>query len=150
MTHSSDLETPWGVIFDMDGVLIDSYEAHFEAWRRMLQNHGLNITGEQFAATFGQTNADIFAALFPSLGKDRYASLGEEKEAFFRQVIMRRFPEKDGASDLVRALHAAGARLAIGSSGPPENVRAVLSRLPAGHVHGSSLTRHTLINASSE
>ena len=132
MTTHSDPETSWGVIFDMDGVLIDSYAAHFEAWRRMLQNHGLDITEAQFAATFGQTNADIFAGLFPSLPRDRYAALGEEKEALFRQVITHRFPEKAGASDLVRALHAAGARLAIGSSGPPENVRAALSRLPAG------------------
>ncbi len=132
MTHSTDARPPWGVIFDMDGVLIDSYEAHFEAWRRMLHNHGLDITEEQFAATFGQTNADIFAGLFPSLEKKRYPALGEEKEAFFRQVITRRFPGKAGASDLVRALHVAGARLAIGSSGPPENVRAVLTRLPAG------------------
>ncbi len=132
MAHSRDLETPWGVIFDMDGVLIDSYEAHFEAWRRMLQNHGLDINEAQFAATFGQTNADIFAGLFPSLAKDRYAALGEEKEAIFRQVITRRFPEKAGASNLIRDLQAAGARLAIGSSGPPENVRAVLARLPAG------------------
>ncbi len=134
MAHSSDPTSPWGVIFDMDGVLIDSYEAHFEAWRRMLRNHGLDITEEQFAATFGQTNADIFTGLFPSLEKERYPALGEEKEAVFRQVIARRFPEKAGASDLVRALHAAGARLAIGSSGPPENVRAVLTRLPAGRL----------------
>lgn len=132
MTHSSDLETPWGVIFDMDGVLIDSYEAHFDAWRRMLANHGLTITEDQFAATFGQTNADIFADLFPSVDKVRYAALGSEKERFFREVITRQFPEKEGASDLIRALHAAGARLTIGSSGPPENVRTALDRLPAG------------------
>ena len=132
MAHSSDLETPWGVIFDMDGVLIDSYEAHFEAWRRMLENHGLTITEDQFAATFGQTNADIFAGLFPSVDSARYPALGDEKERLFREVITRHFPEKEGASELVRALHAAGARLAIGSSGPPENVRTALDRLPAG------------------
>ena len=138
MSHNHNPDTPWGVIFDMDGVLIDSYAAHFEAWRRMLENHGLTMTEKQFAATFGQTNTDIFAGLFPSVDKARYAALGDEKERLFREVITHRFPEKEGASDLIRSLHAAGARLAIGSSGPPENVRTALDRLPAGDLFAAT------------
>jgi beta-phosphoglucomutase-like phosphatase (HAD superfamily) len=51
----------WGVIFDMDGVLIDSYQAHFEAWQKILPALGLVMTEEQFAPLFGRTNADIGA-----------------------------------------------------------------------------------------
>ncbi len=122
----------WGVIFDMDGVLIDSYLAHFVSWRKMLQNHGLDITEEQFAATFGRTNPDIFAQLYPSVKEEQYPVLAEEKEATFREIISVDFPEMDGASELIAALHKAGAALAIGSSGPPENLRALLNALPGG------------------
>jgi beta-phosphoglucomutase len=136
----------WGVIFDMDGVLIDSYRAHFLSWQQMLRNHGLDITEEQFAATFGQTNPDILSQLYPSLKDEQYPELAEEKEAAFREIISADFPEMDGASELMAALHNAGAALAIGSSGPPENLEAVLDALAGGRyvraaTNGSEITR---------
>lgn len=130
MITNSGQEDAWGVIFDMDGVLVDSYQAHFSAWQRMLPNHGLQMTEEQFASTFGQTNAEIFASLYPNLNPDEYPNLSEEKEAAYREIISVDFPEMDGAAELLDALNTAGAKLAIGSSGPPENVRAVLNVLP--------------------
>jgi beta-phosphoglucomutase len=125
-------EKTWGVIFDMDGVLIDSYRAHFFAWRQILRNHGLDMTDEQFGAIFGRTNPDILAQLYPSLKPDDYFMVIEEKEAAFREMITVDFPEMDGATQLIAALYEAGAALAIGSSGPPENVQAVLNMLPGG------------------
>lgn len=132
MSVHFDHDTSWGVIFDMDGVLVDSYQAHFSAWQRMLPNHGLRMTEEQFASTFGQTNAEIFASLYPNLNPHEYPNLSEEKEAAYREIISVDFPEMDGAAELLDALNTAGAKLAIGSSGPSENVRAVLNVLPGG------------------
>ncbi len=132
MTDHSGKKDAWGVIFDMDGVLVDSYPAHFLAWQRMLPRHGLQMTEAQFAATFGQTNAEIFASLYPNLNPAEYSNLSEEKEATYREIISLDFPEMDGAAELINALHKAGAKLAIGSSGPPDNVQAVLNVLPGG------------------
>ncbi|MBW2064988.1 MAG: HAD family phosphatase [Deltaproteobacteria bacterium] len=122
----------WGVIFDMDGVLIDSYKAHFLSWKRMLANHGLDITEEEFASTFGQTNHDILARLFPSIDEKDYDTLAKEKEDLFREILRRDFPEMDGAKELISCLHEAGALLAIGSSAPRENVYTVLEMIPGG------------------
>jgi beta-phosphoglucomutase-like phosphatase (HAD superfamily) len=41
------LKNTWGVIFDMDGVLIDSYRAHLAAFQRMPANYGLEMSPEQ-------------------------------------------------------------------------------------------------------
>lgn len=122
----------WGVIFDMDGVLIDSYRAHFFSWQQMLRNHGFNITERQFAATFGLTNHDIFARLYPGIPSEEYPALAREKEEAFRGIITTDFPEMDGASELIGALHKAGAVLGIGSSGPSENLEVLLHKLPGG------------------
>ena len=44
---------PRAVIFDVDGVLVDSYRAHLESWVLMAREHGLHITEREFATTFG-------------------------------------------------------------------------------------------------
>ena len=52
---------PHGVIFDMDGVLVDSGPPHVESWRVLARQHGLEISDEDFKAHFGKTSRDIDA-----------------------------------------------------------------------------------------
>jgi beta-phosphoglucomutase len=125
-----------GVIFDMDGVLVDSYHAHFASWRQMGRAVGLEMDEAQFAATFGRTTRDIIDFLwgeqFPDADVDAWDA---RKEAAYREILEDHFPAMDGAPELLAALHEARFRLAIGSSGPPENVELVLRKLPgAEHV----------------
>jgi beta-phosphoglucomutase len=105
----------------------------------MLNRHGEDVTEQQFRATFGQTNPTIFRNVYPAFDPGDYDALGEEKEAAYREIIRAEFLEIPGAADLVRRLHAAGARLAIGSSGPPENVQAVLDVLPNSELISASV-----------
>jgi beta-phosphoglucomutase len=137
-----------GVIFDMDGVLVDSYEAHFASWRRMAARHGLDMTRDEFAATFGRTTRDIIRHLWGDRGipDDEIPAWDAEKEAAYRQILEADFPAMDGAGELLAALHEAGFALAIGSSGPPENVALVLRCLGgaehvAATVDGTQVTR---------
>ncbi len=123
----------WGVIFDMDGVLIDSYNAHFLSWKRALNKYGLSITEYQFSSTFGQTNKDILSKLFPQLDPREYAVIEEEKEKIFREIIKDDFPEMDGASELIDAIYNMGGLIGIGSSAPLENIKTVLELLPTGN-----------------
>jgi len=89
-------KSAWGVIFDMDGVLIDSYHAHLAAFQRMLANYNLEMSAEQFSGIFGRTNPDIFSLLYPRLNRADYDKLSDEKEAAFREIIAVNFPEMDG------------------------------------------------------
>jgi len=118
------------VIFDMDGVLVDSYQAHFESWRQTARAHGLDMTEQQFAETFGRTTREIITALWgDSISGHRVAQWDDQKELAYRQILAADFPEMHGAHELLTALHAADFKLAIGSSGPPENVELVLEHL---------------------
>ena len=141
------MEHPLGVIFDMDGVLVDSYAAHLRSWRDVAARHGLDLSDANFARTFGRTSRDIIGALWPGkFDDDGVARFDAAKEARYREILGERFPEMDGASELIRELHDAGYRLAIGSSGPPQNVSLVQRQLRSGHlfevtVNGTEVTR---------
>jgi HAD superfamily hydrolase (TIGR01509 family) len=121
---------PRAVIFDVDGVLVDSYDAHLRSWVLMAREHGLEITEAEFASTFGQTSREIIARFW---GRDLDAAarkaLDARKEAIYRDLIRADFPAMDGAAELIDALAADGFLLAVGSSGPPENIELMLDRL---------------------
>jgi beta-phosphoglucomutase len=125
----------YGVIFDMDGVLVDSYQAHFDSWRLLCREQGLEMTERDFAATFGRTSREVIGQLWSQqVSDDRViAEWDERKEALFRELLQRDFPAMPGAVALIDRLHEAGFRLAIGSSAPPENVHVVLNHLARHH-----------------
>jgi beta-phosphoglucomutase len=118
------------VIFDVDGVLVDSYGAHLRSWVLMAREHGLEITEDEFASTFGQTSREIIARFWgPDLDAAAREALDARKEAIYRDLVRADFPAMDGAVELIDALVAAGFALAVGSSGPPENIELTLDRL---------------------
>ncbi len=122
----------YGVIFDMDGVLVDSAEAHLRSWQIMAAEHGREMTADVFRATFGRRSGDIIAEVFGISDPGEIRRLDDRKEAVYRDLIRERVPAMDGAVELVRALRAAGFRLGIGSSGPAENVDLVVEGLGLG------------------
>lgn len=121
----------FGVIFDMDGVLIDSASAHFHSWQLLAREHGTTVAQEQFTATFGRQNRDIIPLLFEDVTPDRLRLLADRKEAIYRDLIREDPPIVDGAVALIRDLFAIGVRLAVGSSGPRANIDLVLRALGA-------------------
>jgi beta-phosphoglucomutase len=134
--------TRTAVIFDVDGVLIDSYQAHFESWLRMFAEHDVSFTEAEFRKTFGRTSHDIIAALYGSdLTDAEIRAWDDRKEALYRDIIREKFPAIDGAVELLDALHAAGFKLGVGSSGPPENIQLTLDCLKRGDLFDSVVTR---------
>jgi len=135
------------VIFDMDGVLVDTYHAHYCSWLEMAEPQGLHFTEGQFAPTFGRTSREIIAHFW---GKDRFsdaqiAELDDRKEAAFRRILETDFPAMPGVNELLVALHDAGVTLAVGSSGPPENVALVLDRLGVNELFDAIVTGKDVI-----
>jgi len=135
------------VIFDADGVLVDSYRAHFEAWKAMGRELGEDLTEERFVSTFGMRNEDLMHLLWDvEVPEADIPAWSDWKEAKYREILLADFPAMDGARELVDALRAAGFRLAVGSSGPPENVAVCIRGLERegafdATVNGSEVSR---------
>lgn len=130
------------VIFDVDGVLVDSYNAHYQSWQLFCGERGLEMTHAQFIATFGRTSREIIKELWPNhvASEAAVAELDDRKEALFRELLAHDFPTMDGAVELIDRLHDEGVLLAVGSSGPPENVGLVLDALGRRSVFGGVVT----------
>lgn len=130
------------VIFDIDGVLIDSYAAHLQSWQTVATIHGHSMTESDFATTFGQTSREIIQTLWneASLSDAQIADFDAEKEAAFREIVATDYPWMAGAKHLLETLHLAGFQLALGSSGPPENVELALEKLNKPGWIGAAVT----------
>ena len=119
-----------GVIFDMDGVLVDSYQAHLESWTRLYSELDVTYSEAEFAADFGRTSRDILRRRFgEDFPLEKIRALDERKEALFREVLQGDFPTMDGAVQLIDSLVTDGFSIAVGSSGPPENIALCLEKL---------------------
>ena len=131
------------VIFDLDGVLIDSGPAHLESWRKLGAELGVEVGAEQFAATFGRQNRDIIPLLFGQhLDARRVDELSERKEAQYRDLVRGRIKEIPGSVALVSACRQAGLRLAVGSSGHPVNIELALEELGIADCFEAVVTGH--------
>ena len=118
------------VLWDLDGVLVDSSREHFAAFRALMEEQGRSLSEEEFAPLFGLQNDDILRRLLgEDLSREELDELAERKEALFRERIRDNVRPLPGASELARRLHEAGGRQAIVSSTPRANIDLILDAL---------------------
>ena len=118
-----------GVIFDLDGVLVDTGWAHKQSWYDLAEKEGFSMTDEFFYSTFGIQNYMIIPML---LGRDappdEVNRLSDWKERRYREIIAEKLVPADGAKMLLRDLKNEKFLLAVGSSAPRANLELVLER----------------------
>ena len=138
-----------GVIFDLDGTLLDNMALHAEAFAIFMTRHGLSRpdesqcqggsggTGESpqldqrgrihsARAHAGKRNRDIFPVLFGrALADDELRRFADEKEGLYRDLSRGRLVALAGLD----RLHARSIPVAVATSAPPENVRHTLAEL---------------------
>jgi len=120
----------FAVIFDMDGVLVDSYEPHYLSWVKTCKARGIPFSRRSFKKLFGRPFKFFAKTLSPGpLTETEIEEWYRDKETLYREIIESDFPEIDGAGDLIKDLHDAGIVIGVASSGPRENVEHLLRRL---------------------
>jgi tRNA threonylcarbamoyl adenosine modification protein YeaZ len=119
-----------GVIWDLDGVIIDSADLHFQSWHETLARHGITMDREQFEQGFGRRNDDIVAGIANrKITPEEVTAIGREKEATYRRMVAghaRFFP---GVLELMSSLKEGGFKQAVASSAPPDNLAFVVAEM---------------------
>ena len=113
------------VLWDLDGVVIDSEEDHKKAWQRLARETGKTFSDEQFTATFGWRNDAIIPVVWGAVSAEELQELANRKETYYRDYIRQTAAFLPGAQELMRALHDEGYLQALGSSAPIANIELV-------------------------
>jgi beta-phosphoglucomutase len=120
----------YGILWDVDGTLVDTAELHFQAWLTLARDIGKPFTRDDFAATFGWRNPEIIPKLFGAhYSEAEVAELGDRKERLYRAEARKGLALLPGVKDLLAALHAAGFKQAVGSSAPRLNLDLILDMM---------------------
>jgi len=117
------------VLWDLDGVLVDTAPFHFQAWQELFQSLGKGFADVDFRRTFGLRNDAILRDILGELTAAEVERLAQRKEELYRDKVEGRVTAIPGAIDLLRRLQRRGSKIAIVSSTPRENVRVVLRSL---------------------
>ncbi len=119
-----------GVIFDMDGVLVDNAQAHIDAFVVFCRRYGVDLPMAKLISMFGMTNDEIIPALLPAevVESKGIAALADEKEAVYRELYAPTIEPVAGLHEFLRDLKAHGMKIAVGSSGNTANVEFVLEK----------------------
>jgi phosphoglycolate phosphatase-like HAD superfamily hydrolase len=116
------------VIFDVDGTLVDSNDAHARAWTEALQESGQSVPFDRVRALIGMGGDKLLpAAAGLSADSVEGKAVSERRAAIFRARHLPHLRAFDGARDLVRALKDRGFRLAVASSAEERDLRPLLA-----------------------
>lgn len=119
-----------GIIFDLDGTMVDNMMVHHRAWQKILANYGLDMEMEEVMEKVHGINEEILERLFG----DRFTAadrrrISLEKEEVYRSVFLPDLRLLEGLAAFMDQVDAAGIPMGIGSAAPPENVNFVLDNL---------------------
>lgn len=120
-----------GIIFDMDGVIANTVQFHYESWQRLAQEEGVPFSRTTYARMTGRTR-DVNLQIFTEgldVDESTKADWITRKNLYFQEKMNSIQPgdELPGIRRLLDEAQAAGLRLGVGSSS--RNARPILQRL---------------------
>ena len=118
------------VIFDMDGVLVNSNPAHKQAIQEFCTKYGFQLSEDQMKTNiYGRTNKEWITNLFGTLAPTALQQYATEKEALYRTIFAPTIAEVAGLTNFLAQLQRHGIRRAIATSAPLVNVEFTLKAL---------------------
>ena len=120
------------VVFDMDGVLIDSHPAHLAAWAEFLRAEGITPDKESLSYVLeGRTRNEILHHFLGELTEAELAHHGHRKDDIFRS-LERHIQLTPGVRDFLAQLDSAGIPRAVATSASEIRTASTIERLGIG------------------
>lgn len=113
------------IIWDLDGVIIDSADDHRKAWQKLARETGVTFSDNQFAATFGWRNDAIIPTVWGDIPPDILKELADRKEIYYREYVSKDARALPGSMELMSSLYATSYKQALASSAPIANIELI-------------------------
>jgi len=117
------------VLWDMDGVLVDTTQIHYQAWNQVLEPYHISFNFDRFIASFGMNNQAVITDLFGSPTDEFIEHLANKKEMTFRALVPGNVVLLPGVGKWLKRFQDWGFPQAIVSSAPSENVDTIVDAM---------------------
>ena len=144
------IDEPIGVIFDWDGVIIDSHNQHEQSWQKLAEENNKTLPINFFKETFGMRNESIipnhFGDWIDNSKENQVQDIADRKEQIYREIIIESgIDPLPGVKTLLAALKGAGIQCSIGSSTPTKNIESVIKMIGLSN-HFNAITAAEDVN----
>jgi beta-phosphoglucomutase len=111
------------ILWDMDGVLVETSEAHYHSWLQAAEHFNFPFDREIFLRHYGMNNASTLRGILgDQVSLEHIKEIGNYKEICFREDMQDRMELLPGVADWLERFRSQGYHQAVASSGPPENI----------------------------
>ena len=118
------------VIWDMDGIIVDSARHHLKGWQMVFRKRGANYTEEDFRHNTGKRSDTIIKnVLGEKIPQNEIMKIIQEKDETFRQLMGQNIRPFPGVLKLIASLKEHKFKIAIASSAPMENIQLITQSL---------------------
>lgn len=118
-----------GVVFDLDGVIVDSHPLHKRAWRAFLASVGKEVSESDLDFILeGRRRRDILIHFLGDISETHIQEYGSKKDEYFRQASSELEPVP-GTVEFIRTITKTGLRIAVATSASRQRARWTLEQL---------------------
>jgi beta-phosphoglucomutase family hydrolase len=129
------------VIFDLDGVIVESEDAHIEAERQTFQEHNVKISAEELHTYTGTMAKVMFTELIAKYKLNTtFEEINSQKEEILLKLLDQDAEPTKGVLNLIQELKRRGIKLAVGSSSNRKLVNYILNKLNLTHTFDCVIT----------
>src|SRR5579884_2086618 len=130
------MQRPKAIIFDLDGVLTDTSEYHYQAWKHLANDEGISFTREEndeHLRGLGRRESLMYLIRGRQYSEEQIQEMMDRKNRYYNDLIKQMTPNElvPGGRELLEEIHNAGIKIATASAS--KNCRIVLERLDIVH-----------------
>jgi len=126
------MQRPKAIIFDLDGVLTDTSEFHYKAWKRLADEEGIPFThqeNDEYLRGVSRRESLMYIIRGRNYSEAQIQEMMDRKNRYYNEMITSMSPQDlvTGGRDLLSEIRNAGIKVAIASGS--KNCRLVLEHL---------------------
>jgi len=135
----------YAILWDMDGVLVNTGDFHYKAWKKTFDELDVSFSEDQFRVTFGMNNAGILEVICgEKLPPDQGQRISDRKESLFREAVKGNAKLLPGVESTLKIFSEWNLKQAIASSAPPKNIEVLVQELRIGKYFDAIVSGHDI------